>query len=412
MSGHSKWATTKHKKAIVDAKRGKLFAKLIKNIEIAAKMGGPDPAGNPTLYDAIQKAKKSVGPQQEHRPRGQARRRAPRPAAPTTDDHVRGLRASGRGVPRRVPDRQPQPGRDGGPHGGHPQRRHHGRPRLGVLLFNRKGVVVVPKGQESSEVSEDDVLEATLDAGRRGRQRPRRVLRDGLRGRRRRRGPYGAPGGRRSTTTPPRCSSWRHGHPASTSTCAGKVFRLVDALEDLDDVQNVYTNVDIPDEVLAASTPEGAPPNAAERALAASGQPCACRTPRAGARLAWRPNSCSDGRVRRMRVLGIDPGLTRCGMGVVEGSVGRPLTPGRRRRAAHPADLPSPQRLVPDREGHRGLARASTGPTRSPIERVFARSNVQHRHGHRPGQRHRDGRRRAARAARSRCTPPARSRPR
>src|SRR4051794_20651673 len=62
MSGHSKWATTKHKKAVVDARRGKLFAKLIKNIEVAARMGGGDPAGNPTLYDAIQKAKKSSVP--------------------------------------------------------------------------------------------------------------------------------------------------------------------------------------------------------------------------------------------------------------------------------------------------------------------------------------------------------------
>ena len=58
MSGHSKWATTKHKKAAIDAKRGKLFAKLIKNIEIAARMGGGDPDGNPSLYDAIYKAKK------------------------------------------------------------------------------------------------------------------------------------------------------------------------------------------------------------------------------------------------------------------------------------------------------------------------------------------------------------------
>src|SRR6478752_6447227 len=62
MSGHSKWATTKHKKAVVDARRGKLFAKLIKNIEVAARTGGGDPAGNPTLYDAIQKAKKSSVP--------------------------------------------------------------------------------------------------------------------------------------------------------------------------------------------------------------------------------------------------------------------------------------------------------------------------------------------------------------
>ncbi|MCP8614437.1 YebC/PmpR family DNA-binding transcriptional regulator [Bifidobacterium asteroides] len=62
MSGHSKWATTKHKKAAIDAKRGKLFAKLIKNIEIAARTGGGDPDGNPTLYDAIVKAKKSSVP--------------------------------------------------------------------------------------------------------------------------------------------------------------------------------------------------------------------------------------------------------------------------------------------------------------------------------------------------------------
>ncbi|MDR3151894.1 MAG: YebC/PmpR family DNA-binding transcriptional regulator, partial [Bifidobacteriaceae bacterium] len=62
MSGHSKWATTKHKKAANDAKRGKLFAKLIKNIEVAARTGGADPAGNPTLYDAIEKAKKQSVP--------------------------------------------------------------------------------------------------------------------------------------------------------------------------------------------------------------------------------------------------------------------------------------------------------------------------------------------------------------
>src|SRR6476660_49907 len=62
MSGHSKWATTKHKKAVIDARRGKMFAKLIKNIEVAARMGGGDVSGNPTLYDAIQKAKKSSVP--------------------------------------------------------------------------------------------------------------------------------------------------------------------------------------------------------------------------------------------------------------------------------------------------------------------------------------------------------------
>jgi YebC/PmpR family DNA-binding regulatory protein len=62
MSGHSKWATTKHKKAANDAKRAKLWAKLIRNIEVAARTGGADPDGNPTLYDAIYKARKSSVP--------------------------------------------------------------------------------------------------------------------------------------------------------------------------------------------------------------------------------------------------------------------------------------------------------------------------------------------------------------
>lgn len=62
MSGHSKWATTKHKKAANDAKRSSLWAKLIKNVEIAAKLGGPDIAGNASLADAVQKAKKNSVP--------------------------------------------------------------------------------------------------------------------------------------------------------------------------------------------------------------------------------------------------------------------------------------------------------------------------------------------------------------
>ena len=83
MSGHSKWATTKHKKAVVDAKRGKLFAKLIKNVEVAARTGGGDPAGNPTLFDAIQKAKKSSVPN-DNIDRAVRRGPARRPAAPST----------------------------------------------------------------------------------------------------------------------------------------------------------------------------------------------------------------------------------------------------------------------------------------------------------------------------------------
>jgi len=62
MSGHSKWATTKHKKAIIDSRRAKNFAKLIKAIEVSARAGGADVSGNPTLFDAIAKAKKNSVP--------------------------------------------------------------------------------------------------------------------------------------------------------------------------------------------------------------------------------------------------------------------------------------------------------------------------------------------------------------
>jgi len=62
MSGHSKWATIKHKKAILDSRRSKNFAKLIKSIEVSSRVGGADMSGNPTLFDAVTKAKKNSVP--------------------------------------------------------------------------------------------------------------------------------------------------------------------------------------------------------------------------------------------------------------------------------------------------------------------------------------------------------------
>ena len=251
MSGHSKWATTKHKKAVIDARRGKLFAKLIKNIEVAARTGGGDPAGNPTLYDAIQKAKKSSVPNDNidravKRGSGAeaGRRRLP-------DDHVRGLRPQRRRAADRVPHRQPEPGRDGGPHRDDPQRRLAGRPGLGVVPVQPQGRRDRAAGRRSSrrrsprttcsrptldagaeEVNDlgesfEVISEATdLVAVRTALQaagldydsaEASFVPVDDSRARR----------GRR----PPRC------------------FRLVEALEDLDDVQNVFGNFDVTDDV-------------------------------------------------------------------------------------------------------------------------------------------------------------------
>ena len=93
-----------------------MFAKLIKNIEVAARTGGGDPDGNPTLYDAIQKAKKSSVPNDNIDRAAQARVGRRRRWRRLPDDHLRGLRAERRRGAHRVPHRQPQPGGDRGPH--------------------------------------------------------------------------------------------------------------------------------------------------------------------------------------------------------------------------------------------------------------------------------------------------------
>jgi YebC/PmpR family DNA-binding regulatory protein len=161
MSGHSKWATTKHKKAVIDAKRGKLFAKLIKNIEVAARMGGVDIDGNPTLYDAIQKAKKSSVPNKNI---DSAVKRGGGLEAGGADYETimyEGYGPNGVAVliecltdnrNRAASDVRVAMTRNGG---------SMADPGSVSYLFNRKGVVIVPKG----ELTEDDVLGAVLDAG-------------------------------------------------------------------------------------------------------------------------------------------------------------------------------------------------------------------------------------------------------
>ena len=165
MSGHSKWATTKHKKAVVDARRGKLFAKLIKNIEVAARTGGGDPAGNPTLYDAIQKAKKSSVPNDNI---DRAVKRGSGAEAGGAEYQTIMYEGYGPGGValliecltdnrnRAAMEVRTAMTRNGG---------SMADPGSVSYMFTRKGVVIVPASQESRAVSEDDVLEAMLDAG-------------------------------------------------------------------------------------------------------------------------------------------------------------------------------------------------------------------------------------------------------
>ena len=246
MSGHSKWATTKHKKAVVDAKRGKLFAKLIKNVEVAARTGGGDPAGNPTLYDAIQKAKKNSVPN-ENIDRAM-RRGAGLEAGGAAYETVtyEGYAPGGVAVlvqtltdnrNRAAADVRTALTRNGG---------SMADPGSVSYLFNRKGVVIVGK---ADGVTEDDVLTAVLDAG----AEEVNDLGDSL-----------EVVSEATDLVAVRKALQEAGIDYESADAAflptvevpldedqaKRVFRLIEALEDSDDVQDVYANYSVPDEVI------------------------------------------------------------------------------------------------------------------------------------------------------------------
>jgi YebC/PmpR family DNA-binding regulatory protein len=250
MSGHSKWATTKHKKAVIDAKRGKMFAKLIKNIEVAARMGGGDPTGNPTLYDAIQKAKKSSVPNDNIDRAVKRGSGAETGGADYQTIMYEGYGPSGVAMliecltdnrNRAAMEVRTAMTRNGG---------SLADPGSVSFLFNRKGVVVVPKAQEGRAVSEDDVLEATLEAGAEevnDLEESFEVVSEAT--------------DLVSVRTALQAAGIDYDSAeaefrpdmevALDKEAAAKMFRLVDVLEDLDDVQNIYANFDVPDEIIA-----------------------------------------------------------------------------------------------------------------------------------------------------------------
>jgi YebC/PmpR family DNA-binding regulatory protein len=247
MSGHSKWATTKHKKAVIDARRGKMFAKLIKNIEVAARVGGGDPDGNPTLYDAIQKAKKSSVPNDNI---DRAVKRGSGADAGGADYQTityEGYGPNGVAVliecltdnrNRAATEVRMAMTRNGGT---------MADPGSVAYLFTRKGVVIVPK---AGQLSEDDVLLAVLDAGAEevndlgesfevvSEATDLIAVRTALQ-------QAGIDYDSADPTFLPSMSV------ALDAEAAKKVFRLIDALEDSDEVQNVYSNFDVSDEVMA-----------------------------------------------------------------------------------------------------------------------------------------------------------------
>ena len=250
MSGHSKWATTKHKKAVVDARRGKMFAKLIKNIEVAARMGGGDPGGNPTLYDAIQKAKKSSVPNDNIDRAVKRGSGAEAGGADYTTIMYEGYGPAGVAMliecltdnkNRAAMEVRTAMTRNGG---------SLADPGSVSFLFNRKGVVLVPAAQDGKTVTEDDVLEAALDAGAEDVQdlgEAFEVVSEA------------------TDLVAVRTALQAAGIDYDSAEAefvpdmqvqldkdnAAKLFRLIEALEDSDDVQNVFANFDVSDEVMA-----------------------------------------------------------------------------------------------------------------------------------------------------------------
>jgi YebC/PmpR family DNA-binding regulatory protein len=249
LSGHSKWATTKHQKAVKDARRAKSFAKLIKNIEVAAKIGGADLSGNPTLVDAVQKAKKTSVPNDNID-------RAIKRGAGLTGESIdyQNITYEGYGPNgvalllecltdnrnRAAAEVRTAMSRNGGT---------MADPGSVAYNFSRKGVIRVEK---TDGLSEDDVLGAVLDAGVEDvtdRGEGFEVVTE----------PSDLVAARSALQTAgidyesadvefvPGVSV-----EIDDVDLARRVLRLVDALEDSDDVQNVYANFELSGEVEAA----------------------------------------------------------------------------------------------------------------------------------------------------------------
>ncbi|HYZ92370.1 MAG TPA: YebC/PmpR family DNA-binding transcriptional regulator [Actinomycetota bacterium] len=246
MAGHSKWAQIKHKKAVVDARRGKLFAKLIRGIEIAAREGNTsNPQNDMTLAAAVDRAK-------SYRVPAETIERAAKRGAGELGEDVRYERVLYEGyapggvavLVETLTENRNRTGSDvrttftrAGA--------NLGEPGSVAWMFTRSGLIVL-----GESAPEDEVLSAAAEAGADDiRQEDDRFqvvteakdlmrVRDAL-------AAAGLPIDSAELTMLPQSTV-----PLDAEG-AGPVLRLMDALEELDDVQEVFTNFDVPDEVLA-----------------------------------------------------------------------------------------------------------------------------------------------------------------
>ena len=247
MSGHSKWATIKHKKGAADKKRGKLFAKLIRQVEVAAREGGGDPDANPTLRTMFQKARDASVPLdtiERAIKRGTGELEGVQYEQVTYEGYAPGGIAV---IVEVLTDNRNRTGSDirnlFSKHGG-----SMAEPGAVAWQFERKGVINVP-----GSVDEDDLMTVALEAGAEDLA--------------------GEGDTWRVTTAPTDIVTVRtalqeagivfdsadvtmlptNTVPVDSDSDIKRVLQLLDVLDDHDDVQDVFANFDAPDELLVAA---------------------------------------------------------------------------------------------------------------------------------------------------------------
>lgn len=245
MAGHSKWAQIKHKKAHTDAKRGKVFTKIVKEISVAAKLGGGDPGGNPRLRLAIEKAKE-VNMPHDNIKKAIMKGTGELPGVVYEEYSYEGYGPAGVAVMievmtdnknRTVPEIRNIMSKSGG---------SLGEAGCVAWMFDKKGYILVAK----NAASEDTVMGAALDAGAEDMKNDPQEENFEI---------LTAPEDMAAVKTGLEKAGIRVESAEVTmlpknyitldEKAADQMIRLIDALEDHDDVQNVYANFDIPDTV-------------------------------------------------------------------------------------------------------------------------------------------------------------------
>jgi len=243
MSGHSKWSSIKHKKAATDAKRGKIFTKLIKEITVAARAGGGDDSANPRLRTAIQAAKAENMPK-DNIERAIKKGTGELEGVSYEESIYEGYGPGGAAVlvesltdnkNRTVADIRSIFGKNGG---------SLGENGCVAWMFHKKGYIAI----ESESVEEDKLMEIALEAGAEDIRQDNGNFEV-----------ITAPGDFEAVKEAIEKASIPYVDaevtmlPQNTTNLAGKeaeqMVRLMELLDDCDDVQKVYTNADIPEEV-------------------------------------------------------------------------------------------------------------------------------------------------------------------